>query len=243
MRLEVIGSSSNGNGYLLIGDEEVLIIEAGISFKKVQQKLNYNIGNVAGLIATHIHGDHFGKIDEYLSHGIKCFASNGTIDNYNFKGLSATTLLKKQKIGGFTIVTFDVIHDCPEPIGFYISHKEMGNLVFITDSMFVRYNFPNVNHWVVESNYAEQIVNDRLENGRINEFLYDRVRKSHMSVETCTKMLMANDLSKTKNIVLTHLSPDNSDENYMIDHVQSKTGINSIVAKPGVSIELGFNSF
>lgn len=58
MILQVLGSSSKGNCYLLEYKNKVLILDAGVSFKEVQKALNFNIENVIGVLITHEHMDH-----------------------------------------------------------------------------------------------------------------------------------------------------------------------------------------
>lgn len=55
MKLMCLGSSSKGNSYILKGENEVLIIEAGISFKEVKQKLNFKISKIVGVCVSHAH--------------------------------------------------------------------------------------------------------------------------------------------------------------------------------------------
>lgn len=44
MILQVLGSSSRGNCYLIkANDNEKLILDAGINFKIVQQEINFNL--------------------------------------------------------------------------------------------------------------------------------------------------------------------------------------------------------
>lgn len=55
MNLSVIGTGSSGNCYILSNKKEILIIEAGITYRKVLQGLNYNIKNVFGVVVSHSH--------------------------------------------------------------------------------------------------------------------------------------------------------------------------------------------
>jgi hypothetical protein len=52
-------------------------------------------------------------------------------------------------------------------------------------------------------------------------------------------MLMANDLTQCKKIVLLHLSDGNSDALRMKNEVEDLTGIETIVADAGMEIDLG----
>ena len=52
-RLTVLGSSSQGNGYLLDANGEQLIIECGVPAKDIFKLLECRIGNVAACICSH----------------------------------------------------------------------------------------------------------------------------------------------------------------------------------------------
>lgn len=53
-KLTVLGSSSKGNGYLLECGDEILIIEAGLSYKNiVLPTINWGGGQVVGCLASH----------------------------------------------------------------------------------------------------------------------------------------------------------------------------------------------
>ena len=44
MKLQVLGSSSSGNCYLIeINRNEKIVLDAGINFKRVQQELNFDL--------------------------------------------------------------------------------------------------------------------------------------------------------------------------------------------------------
>ena len=55
MLLKITGSGSSGNNYILESESEILLIEAGISLKKVKQAINFNINKVVGMIFSHAH--------------------------------------------------------------------------------------------------------------------------------------------------------------------------------------------
>lgn len=63
-----------------------------------------------------------------------------------------------------------------------------------------------------------------------------------MSLETCIDTLKANDLSFVQNIVLLHLSNNNSDANNFKNSVEGATGIPTIVADKGVTVVLERNN-
>jgi len=57
MFLRVCNSGSSANGYAIGNDNEVLLIEAGCSFKEMKQKvLNFRVDNIVGMCISHEHG-------------------------------------------------------------------------------------------------------------------------------------------------------------------------------------------
>lgn len=51
--LHCLGSSSEGNCYIISCSKEKLIIDLGVSWNKILKSLNYNVGDVAGCLVSH----------------------------------------------------------------------------------------------------------------------------------------------------------------------------------------------
>lgn len=241
MRLTIINSNSAGNAYILessIG--EALLIECGVRFDKIKQALKFNLKKVVGCIITHEHGDHCKAVKDVMAAGINVFSTFGTL---NAMGVSishranAITPGQSFLIGDFKILPFSVKHDCADPVGYLINHKESGNILFLTDSYYSEYTFKGMNNIIIEANYCQKILDKRLNDGEDKKFLRDRVITSHMSLDTCKDMLKANDLSQVNNIVLIHLSDRNSDATRFQREVQEVTGKQVHVAEAGLVIE------
>lgn len=56
MFMEVCGSGSSGNGYVLNCDGRVLLLEAGCRFIDIKRILNYDISGIVGMFVSHEHG-------------------------------------------------------------------------------------------------------------------------------------------------------------------------------------------
>lgn len=56
MFLRCNGSGSAGNGYVLISDDEILLIECGVPAKEMLQAIDYHTKKVVGCIISHEHG-------------------------------------------------------------------------------------------------------------------------------------------------------------------------------------------
>ena len=61
---------------------------------------------------------------------------------------------------------------------------------------------------------------------------------SHMELGTCLELLEANDLSEVSEIMLLHLSNDNSNEQRFKEAVEAATGIRTYIANPGLVVDI-----
>ena len=64
-----------------------------------------------------------------------------------------------------------------------------------------------------------------------------------MSYDTCKETLLANDLSIVNNIVLIHLSDNNSDAEMFRKGIEEATGKTTFVAKKELKIEFNKTPF
>lgn len=248
MILRVLGSSSSGNGYLLRSEKtgEVLSLEAGIRFDRVKQALSFDLSHVVGCIVTHEHGDHARYAADIARAYIPLCASPGTIEATGLQGLPAVRAVAPMKsfsLGDFDIIPFPVQHDAAQPYGYLIRHPECGTVLFATDTYYLRYRFPGLNNILIECNYALHILRHNAQLGHIDHKRYERTVKSHMSYDTCLETLMANDLSRVNNIILVHLSPDNSHESDFVRGIQQAIGKNVLAARPGLQVPLNTTPF
>lgn len=246
MELIVLGSSSSGNCYLLKNKNECLVIEAGISFKEVKKALIFNIKKIVGILVTHAHMDHSKFLNDYLKCGIDVYSSKGTYDSLSIPNNALCHTANAQghiKFGGFTIKSFDVQHDANEPLGFFIHHKEMGNMIFATDTYYIKYRFSKINHFLIECNYQQSILDSNCASGIINESLRNRTMKSHFELENVKKFLKQNVSNETKNIVLLHLSDRNSDEELFKKSIYERTKVATRIAEKGLNLNLDLVPF
>lgn len=228
MKLKVLGSGSDGNCYILENETEALVIEAGVPLMKVKQALDFNIKKIEGLIESHIHGDHHKYWKSYSDIGIPIYEP--------FKDEKPKMIFKTQH---FKVQAFSLVHDVP-CYGFYIEHKEIGKLLYITDTEYCKYNFKKqmINHILVEANYSNEI----LEKDAINR---EHVMRGHMSIETTIDFLKANDNDALKNVVLIHLSNRNSNANEFLKKTKEvvNSNVNTYIAKKHTNIDLNLIPF
>lgn len=254
MLLHVLGSSSTGNSYLLQSETtgEVLAIEAGVRFSSVQRALQFNISRIVGCIVSHEHADHARYVPAFATRFISVYMSAGTREailrsgsesrrqalrkaaEESFRVLSPMT---RTAVGPFTVMPFPVQHDAAEPFGYLIKHPECGTVLFATDTYYLKYRFRAVTNWLIECNYRLDLLENNIAEGKVTPSRRDRTIKSHMSYDTCLQTLRANDLTRTNNIVLIHLSADNSNEREFVTGIHAATGKHVVAARPGLVIE------
>ena len=225
MKLHVLGSSSSGNCYLFQSEKtgEVLAVEAGVKFNKVKKVLDFNLNSIVGCIVSHEHGGHAKCVGDFINACIPCYMSQGTkhalgfSSSYWAKGLLP---FEQVVINGFRVIPFPVQHDAAEPYGYLIRHEECGTVLFATDTYFLKYKFPGLNNVMLECNYSKEILDANFTAGRIDKKRYERTIKSHMSYDNCLLTLQANDLSQVCNILLLHLSDNNSNATEFIHGIE-----------------------
>ena len=228
--IRVLATGSSGNCYIVETSDESLILECGINIKSIMEGLNFDLSKVKGCLISHSHSDHSKSVKKILDKSIDVFTGEKTIKELNIESHRLHPVYPKLafKVGGFTILPFDVQHDV-QCLGYLIYHKETGKILFATDTYYLKYKFDGCNYVMIECNYDEDILH-QLPPWRA------RIIKSHMSVQTCIETLKTWNLSKCKKILLIHLSHDNGDPVKFQKEVQGYTGIETIIAEKGVEI-------
>ena len=241
MKLQVLGSSSSGNSYLLIADNgEVLAIEAGMKFTNVKKALNFNVSSLVGCIVSHEHGDHAKYISDYLNACIPVYTSAGTLQALNLANNSFAHTLRPQQtvtLGSFKVYPFTVQHDAQEPFGYIIRNAECGVALFATDTYYLKYKFSGLTNILLECNYRIDLLDKNIADGVVSPLVRNRIVKSHMSYNTCLETLLANDLSKVNNIVLIHLSDNNSLASEFVEGIANATDKKVVAATKDMIID------
>ena len=240
MELKVIGSNSAGNCYALDTGSEILLLEAGCKYKDMAKAIDYRIDEVVGCLVSHEHGDHAKYAEVYTQHGITIFGPKSLQDKFPFR-YGTHFWLEAEKtahIGNFDVVPFHNFHDV-EIYGYLIRHKDMGTMLFSTDSYKLGMTLRGVEHFLIEANYSDEIIKDNFRNGVIDKAQVDRIMLSHMSLEYCIQYLRDCEAEKTaKTITLCHLSERNSDEELFRNTVAGAFGVPTYCATKGLVVEL-----
>ena len=243
MKLHVIGSGSEGNCYVLKSRTgKMLILECGMRYSDVLKIDGFKPSNVECLLITHEHGDHAKFHKQFTDAGIKTFTMPGTREALGLQNKVSTSdgqyRMDTVEGGEFSWCPFHVEHDAVDSSAYWVHHKEIGLLVFVTDTKEVLPR-EDVDHWLIEANYDHETIQKQIDAGIANEYLSERIASNHMSIDTCCNILKESSESYApKSITLCHLSERNSDETLFKRKVYGATGLIPNIAKNGVIIEL-----
>ena len=248
MELQIIGTGSSGNAYVLRAGGSALLLDAGLPIRQLIRAVP-DWKCLDGCLITHEHGDHAKSAEAVAQMGVKTYCSAGTAEAIRSDGcltpLNAVQMLSAISVGEFTVLPFETQHDAAEPCGYLIRHDPTGEVsLYATDTYYLKHTFPGVHYWIVECNYIDEVIDGQQEDGELTAALRHRLKKSHMSLQRLLDALRANDLSKTRTIVLVHLSDERSDERAMVKAVKEVTGLEEVIAAAaGMTIPLELNPF
>lgn len=223
MRFQSLASSSQGNAYIVSDDCTHILLECGVSHKKLQQLCGFQITALDGCIVSHEHKDHCRCVEKILASGVPVYLSQGTARALELpeKLLDLATEMESGKqftIGSLDVLPFSTFHDAQEPLGFVMQSRVDGDiLAFATDTVNLPYNFPGVNLLAVEANFQQDVL-DRCE--RMPEKTRHRVSNTHMEIDKLCQCLRRMDLSRCREVYLLHLSAAMSHEGQFVNKVR-----------------------
>lgn len=217
MRFEALASSSAGNAYVVSDNDTRILLECGVSHKKLQKLSGFSLSEFQACLVSHEHKDHSKSVLDLISRGMAVYMSQGTAEALETEGAELVEHMKQFNVGSMDIVPFATFHDSAEPLGFLIKSRVDGDvLVFATDTVNLRYKFPGLNILAIEANYDKNIL-ERCD--RMPEKTRHRITNSHMEIDTLCDYLRSLDLSKCREIHLLHLSDATSHEGHFINKV------------------------
>ena len=206
-----LGSGSKGNSTLIETDSLNILIDAGLSFAKLEKRLRRSFPKIDVLVLTHTHKDHIQSINKIITKYKPIFI---TIENDKESKLSLYNDIcydKKIVIKDIEIETLKLSHDVP-CIGLIIKEDEK-ELVYITDTGYIKEKtldkITNKDMYIIESNYDEEM----LSKGSYPFYLKQRIRspRGHLSNDDTLRYLKKIIGPRTKYINLAHLSEENND--------------------------------
>lgn len=212
MKIVVLGSSSSGNSTYVELNNKKFLIDAGLGFNDIKDKL-YNLGVTSDqldfILVTHAHTDHVKSIHSFNRvYDTKIYISKETFDEY-----AKSDLLKNYEfiddlddLEGISIIKIPISHD-KKGFGFVFETKN-NSLAYITDTGMIhsKYHkyFMNKQVYLFESNHdVEMEMNGSKDEATKIRNIGDM---GHLSNEECAMYLNRFIGNNTKMICLMHIS-------------------------------------
>lgn len=221
MEVCALSSGSSGNCFLVSNGNKSILIDAGISCKRIEERMlsiNKKVENIKGIFVTHEHSDHIKGIDVFSrKFNVPIFATKKVIEqNFLCSKEELICPIKKDEntlMGGMEIVSFSKVHKATDPVSFTVINNKSGKKVsIITDAGHVCENIiENISlsdSLFIESNHDPEM----LENGPYPYFLKKWIGgdTGHLSNMQSALSVLENAKRKLKTITLCHLSEHNN---------------------------------
>ncbi len=242
-------SGSTGNcSFIGAGDTRILV-DAGISAKRIKDKL-LEIGadaeSLSAILVTHEHTDHIKGIGVLARrYHIPVYATEGT-----WNGMKKTVGEIPQSqvrvidageefyIDDIAVSPFSISHDANDPVGYRV-HYGMHSVAIATDTGHITKRIESelsgADFLLFESNHDP----DKLKNNpRYPAYLKKRILgiKGHLSNEACANALLSICEKGTRSVMLGHLSLQNNTPDIAfktVSHILEENGV-----KAGRDIDL-----
>lgn len=215
-------SGSSGNCLYVASDKTKILIDSGLSGKKVQEglkEIGVNPQDINGIVITHEHDDHI-KSAGILSRrfNLPIYANTNTweamlgkLGDINRENIKIFDGYNPFEIGDISVVPYEIPHDAASPCGYSFHHG--GKKVSIaTDighaSDTVKNNIKDSDFILLESNHDVEML-------KVGPYPYPLKRRvlsseGHLSNEDCGNTIVEILNSKIKKVMLGHLSKTNN---------------------------------
>lgn len=225
MRVCAIASGSSGNCIYVGSDTTHILVDAGISCKKVKegvQDLDLDMRDIDGIFITHEHSDHIAGLKVLSKQfGIPIYATEKTLQaimaaQCTGGDIDPSLLCKidadeKMILKDLTIHPMHVSHDAADPVAYRVYHgsKKLG---IITDlgcySDYTVASLQGMDMLFMEANHDVNM----LQVGPYPYYLKKRILgdRGHLSNETAGRLLCELLHDNMKAVMLGHLSKENN---------------------------------
>lgn len=228
-----LNSGSNGNCYYVGNKNEAVLIDAGISCRETETRMNrsgLSIHKVKAIFISHEHFDHTRGVPVISrKYRIPVYFSPTTHQNSRLH--MDQSLIRHfdsnipVEIGELSVNAFPKLHDASEPHSFTITGNGI-TIGILTDigsvCENVSTNFSQCHAAFLEANYDEEM----LEKGNYPIYLKKRIQSDygHLSNVQSLELFKKHKASYMSHLLLSHLSQDNNDPRLVHDLFTKHSG-------------------
>lgn len=222
MNFVSFASGSSGNCYLLTEGHTAVLIDAGISLRRIKTGLarrSLTPDDLAGVLITHEHTDHTAGLAMLLKYhkNIRVYAPKTVAHELEraVAGIEGRIIPipvgESMALKNFTLTAFPTMHDTPESVGYVLAGKN-ARFGVCTDTGCVTAEMLDAlagcDAAVIEANHDINM----LRTGRYPVYLKRRIlsERGHLSNEACAQFACALAKTGVQTFVLGHLSRENN---------------------------------
>lgn len=238
MQVAVLASGSKGNATFVEMDGIRILIDAGISARRIKQELaalGENVEMLDGIFVTHEHGDHIKGLPNLVKkYGIQIYSRPATFRTMScyeeLPGDCVNPIIDRIQLGRVAVRAFDIPHDAAAPVGYII--QGTSRCVVATDIGNVddrlQHMLEGAQVLVLEANHDEEM----LKQGSYPYNLKQRILGplGHLSNRRMAQVV-AELRRRPQKLILAHLSESNNRPELAMDTVKSvldSYGINNM---------------
>ena len=213
-----LNSGSNGNCYYLANDEDAVLIDAGLSCREIERRMNrmgLSMDKLRAIFVSHEHSDHIRGIPVLSKkYNLPVYITQPTLKSAGFEideNLLRTFKANEEvMIGNMAVLGFPKLHDASDPHSFTVSCREVKIGVFTDIGSAcenVIHHFSQCNAAFLEANYDDEM----LEKGSYPYHLKARIkgRYGHLSNKQALEIFTEKG-AHMSHLLLSHLSRDNN---------------------------------
>jgi phosphoribosyl 1,2-cyclic phosphodiesterase len=213
MKICTLASGSSGNSLYVETDHARILIDAGISNKKITERLrsiNVSIDEIDGVILSHEHSDHtlalpYLKIPVYISSSITSLWKDNIFNIREF------VTGKVFSIKDIIVTPFPVPHDAVDPVGFTLETNK-DKLGVVTDigvtTKLISERLKGCNMLVVEFNHDDNMLLYSPYPWHLKQRIKSRL--GHLSNSQASGLLKTVAHRDLSSVMLAHLSRVNN---------------------------------
>lgn len=230
MQVHVLASGSTGNAIFLDFKHTKILVDAGISTRRIKnslEELGVGIEELDGVMITHEHRDHVsGLATMTKKYNIPIYASMNTWGSmYCRDAMPAEcckVLPKILQLGQVQIEAFSISHDAADPVGFRFFNGDskcsvVTDLGFVTEEVKQAISLSDI--LVLEANHDIEM----LENGPYPWHLKKRImsNRGHLSNFDAGWTLARLERKASMQVFLAHMSKKNNDPELALETVSN----------------------
>ncbi|MGT2755660.1 MBL fold metallo-hydrolase [Streptococcus ovuberis] len=223
-KYSILASGSTGNAFYLESDQKKILVDAGLTGKKVEQllgEIDRRAEDLDAILITHEHSDHVKGVGILArKYGLDVYANAQTWQVLEAKN-ALGKLSNEQKhiferdslktLGDLDIASFAVSHDAVAP-QFYRFMKDGKSFVMLTDTGYVSDRMigmiENADGYLIEANHDVEILRAGSYPWKTKQRILSDI--GHLCNEDGAEAMIRSLGHKTKKIYLGHLSKENN---------------------------------